>query len=242
MSRNTFSFISVLFMLLVCGVTANAQNNNTSNPVIYEREPQTAADIDKLTPQDTYSLPWESIKEDNILWKKRVWRDIRVQDTENKIFRFNAETNGKDLINILIGGVINGKYKAYSGAEDRFVTALSKEEFIGILTPEVAGSGLVFNPQKVSAYRIKEDWLFLAKEHKMVVRILGIAPVVPVTYSDGSSTEQPVFWLYYPDIRNYLAEHKVYAGVEAKDINWDQLFESRNFKSRIDKVKTDIRK
>ena len=72
----------------------------------------------------------------------------------------------------------------------------------------------------------------------MVVRIIGIAPVKDVVGDDGVYRgSQAMFWLYYPDIRNLLAQYEVYN--PQNDISrqtWDEYFESRQFSAKIIKV------
>jgi gliding motility associated protien GldN len=198
--------------------------------------PRTEAALYKLIPEDTYRLPWDGLREENIVWKRRVWRDIDIHDQKNEAFvsKLNAPLHS-DLISILIQGVFDGKYKAYSAVDDRFTKELSKDEFIKLLTPG-GNAGIAFNPEKVTKFRIKEDWLYLDTQQIVVVRILGIAPVVQVTMPDGTITEQAAFWIYYPDARNFLAAHKIFIQTKEQDINWDQLFEGRQFNGVISKM------
>ena len=224
--------IPVISLFLAMGNQATAQTSNSRQPL--EREPQTAEDINKLAPEDTYSLPWGQITETNILWKKRVWREIDINEAGNEAFQHKPDA--PDFANMLMGAIGSGTIKAYD-AEDggRFSKEFSSAQFTELMTGGNSPANN-FSPEKVIKYRFKEDWLFLEKEHKMVVRIIGIAPVMKVTNPDGTSSEQEVFWLYYPNIRNFLAQHPANTGDAIKKLNWDELFESRNFKSKIVKV------
>jgi hypothetical protein len=77
----------------------------------------------------------------------------------------------------------------------------------------------------------------------MYIRILGIAPVVPFKSSTGENlpnSEHPVFWLYYPDLRQDLVRVRVSDPLNlGNTITWEQVFESRMFKSRIVKSTLD---
>ena len=230
MSRKII-LLPALSMFLAMGQLANAQ---TSNRPLPDGVPQTAEDINKLAPEDTYALPWAQIMEDNILWKKRVWREIDIKEAGNEAFQHKQDA--PDFANMLIGGVGSGTIKAYD-AEDggRFSKEFSSAQITELMTGGISPANN-FSPEKVIKYRFKEDWLFLEKEHKLFVRIVGIAPVIKVTNPDGTSSEREVFWLYYPYIRNYLAQHPANTGDDIMKLNWDELFESRNFKSKIVKV------
>jgi gliding motility associated protien GldN len=72
----------------------------------------------------------------------------------------------------------------------------------------------------------------------MIVRILGIEPILDVYNDDGSYRgETGMFWIYYPDVRKTLAKHEVFnPDNDAIRSTWDDLFESRSFSSYIYKI------
>ncbi len=213
-------------LLLLTGNALIAQN---SVPVVVANARQQklfAQEVSTYKPEDSYSLPWPRIMENDIAWKKRVWRDIDARKPENRSF--------DKLTAVLVDGFFKGAYKAYSAATDRFNTELTKEQFISLLTPGSQG----FNPATITKFRIKEDWLYILSEDRLVVRMVGIAPVREVVGPDGKVTSQPVFWLYYPDTRNFLAQQKVVSKEKPYILNWDNLMEGRHFKGDIDKVIT----
>jgi hypothetical protein len=171
------------------------------------------------------ATPLSRIEESNILYKKRVWRDLDPLKPEQA----DDYPYGSTLGAILIDGALNGKMKVYSAADDRFTTELSHQDLATLLAThekELAA-------QKSFRYKIKEDWLFLKKENEMVVRIVGLAPVKAISQSD-SLKDQPLFWVYYPDCRDLLAEHKI---PNSENKTWYQFFESREFKSKITQVR-----
>src|SRR4051812_47256466 len=49
-------------------------------------------------------IPWQRIREDDILWKKRVWREIDTREKQNVAFRYvgDENTGGGMFIEILI--------------------------------------------------------------------------------------------------------------------------------------------
>lgn len=228
MNKTGVCIFSMAIAFLLPGGIAHAQQTAVQNDKAAQLLAQPPASYQS---EDAYALPWNMIAESDILWKKRVWRDIDATAETNKLFN---GSNDRSLATILADGFFKGIYKAYGAADDRFTTTLTRQDFISLLAPGSQG----FNPAQVTKYRIKEDWLFLAKEHKIVVRIIGIAPLHEVAGIDGKAMEQPAFWLYYPDIRNYLSQQKVAGNTQPQIQNWDQLFESRAFSSDIIKVST----
>ena len=91
------------------------------------------------------------------------------------------------------------------------------------------------NPEDVKRYRVKEIWFFDEESSTVQVRILGIAPLKDVTDDNGNFRyEQPMFWVYYPNIRELLARHNVFnPGNDSSNITWEDLMERRYFSSYI---------
>ena len=172
--------------------------------------------------QVAHAPMWPRIDENNIQYKNRVWRDIDALAPELSTCPYSERLGA-----ILIEGALSGSIKAYSTENDRFTTELTHDELVAL-------AGKQKESQPVFKYKIKEDWLFLKEEKVMVVRIVGIAPVMPVTQPDGTTKEQPLLWVYYPESRKLLAQHKVFKSTEK---TWDDLLESRDFKSKITQVK-----
>ena len=87
-----------------------------------------------------------------------------------------------------------------------------------------------FNPDDVTKFRIKEEWVFDKESSRMYARILGIAPIKDAIDQVTGKVlgETPIFWVYYPDLRPVLARYEVYNGKNfGARISWEELFESR---------------
>ena len=200
-------------------------------------------------------IPWQYIRESDILWKKRVWREIDTREKQNIAFRYTGDehSGGGMFIEILIDAIKRGKIDAYSTFDDRFTAKLTKEQLmeqvagktdtVTVLDP-VDGTEKQqirvtdFRPETITKYRIKEDWIFDRNQGQMVVRIVGLAPVKDVYGDDGIYRgPQSMFWLYYPDIRGVLAQYEVFNPQnDMARYTWDEFFESRQFSSKITKV------
>ncbi len=200
-------------------------------------------------------LPWQPIRENDVLWKKRVWREIDIREKQNQAFRFPGDENtgGGYFIEILMDAVKRGKVKAYTPYDDRFVSALTKEQIMEVMTgkddttevPDPLTGEITrqithrdFDPDLITRYRVKEDWIFDRNLGRMVVRIIGIAPVRDVYDNSGEFRgTQPLFWIYYPEARETLAQYEVFNPEnDVARMTWDDFFEGRMFASRITKV------
>jgi len=200
-------------------------------------------------------IPWQYIRETDILWKKRVWRELDTREKQNVGFRYAGDeySGGGMFIEILIDALKKGKIKAYKTFDESFTTVMTKDDIMEtvsgrvdttVITDPITGQEQVkvlkrdFDPTTITKYRIKEDWIFDRNQGQMVVRICGLAPVKDI-YGDDMvyRGSQAMFWLYYPDIRGLLSQYEVYN--PQNDIaryTWDEFFEARQFSSKITKV------
>ncbi|MES2702252.1 MAG: hypothetical protein V4649_06410 [Bacteroidota bacterium] len=183
---------------------------------------------------------WEPIKEIGIQWRKRVWREVDMTEATNAFF--NAPAMGNALIDVLMTGAKDKSIQVYSSIGDRFTTTLAYDQLVAQLKDKTLLAGvdgkqcanMNYMPSAVHKYIIKEDWLFLREEKKMVVRIVGIAPVGKVVGPDGAIADQPLFWCYYPDSREFLSRYAV--AVAGQETTWEAVFGTRTFKSTIVKA------
>jgi gliding motility associated protien GldN len=214
--------------------------------------------IERNLVKDRTPLTYEHIREDDAVYRQRVWEEIDVHEKMNLPFVYKAKEDNGDqrFINILLNAIKSGQITAFDAIDDRFTTPLT---FQGIANNLVAkphtiqipdnvndpdgSKGLMrdtliqedFNPDDVERYQIKEEWVFDKESSRMHVRILGIAPEKTVRNADGSFRDVlPVFWVYYPDCRPLLAKYEAYNGKNfGARMSWEELFESRMFSGRV---------
>ncbi len=247
--------------LLFMGGVAFAQNDPASNFSSYDGvtkdwKPSLVRDgvYDRVQHINSPLLP-QSVRENDLMYKKRIWREIDIREKQNMAFRYPGDdyTGGGQFIEIILDAVSKGKIKAYSNMDDRFTTALTKEQIIDMLVgqpdttwvtdPETQQEKMVikrreFNPDVVTKYRLKEDWYIDRNVGRMQKQIIGIAPFKDIYNDDGSfRASQAVFWLYYPEITSMLAQYEVFnPDNDVARMTWYDFFEGRYFASRIIKV------
>jgi len=191
-------------------------------------------------------LPYQPIRESDIFWEKRVWRIIDVREKMNLPFAYPEEP----FFKILSEAASKGDIPVYSVDDDKFTKRLSTDDVLNMLSktdtivtfdPETYEEKVKIvrndiNPTDVKRFRIKEIWFFDKETSTMQVRILGIAPLINVTDSEGNFRyEKVMFWVYYPQVRDLLARHRVYTlgGNTNATVSWEDLFEMRYFASFI---------
>jgi gliding motility associated protien GldN len=258
--------LATLAGLLLCStgvfaqpvITDGAQAGSGSNnePVSIGWQPSLVRDgaYDR-TPHTIKPLGWQPLREADILWKKRVWREIDTREKQNTAFRYpgDDQTGGGYFIEILLDAVKKGKIKAYSTFDDRFTSALTKEQIMEKLVGKtdtipqedpVTGeikyiyNNRDFDPDKVTLYRVKEDWMFDRNLGRMVVRIIGIAPLIDIKNEDGTTrASTPLLWIYYPEARPVLAQYEVFNPEnDVQRLTWDDYLEGRYWSGRIVQV------
>lgn len=247
--------------LLFMGGVAFAQNDPNSNFSSYDGvtkdwKPSLVRDgvYDRVQHINSPLRPQE-VRENDLMYKKRIWREIDIREKQNMAFRYPGDdyTGGGQFIEIILDAVSKGKVKAYSNMDDRFTTALTKEQIIDMLVgqpdttwvtdPETQQEKMVikrreFNPDVVTKYRLKEEWYIDRNIGRMQRQIIGIAPFKDIYNDDGSfRASQAVFWLYYPEITSMLAQYEVFnPDNDVARMTWYEFFEGRYFASRIIKA------
>lgn len=207
-------------------------------------------------------LPYEHIREDDAVYRQRVWRDIDTREKINLPFRYSAtdDAGSQLFISILLkavqDGPDNGGVTAFNPVDDRFTTPMTRAEIAQVIAGEPVSVPIYDAMGEVSGYkttmpevnldsfykfRIKEEVIFDKESSRLVWRILGIAPIKNVITSTGLDMgESELFWVYYPDMRPIFAQHEVYNGKNyGARMSWEELFESRMFYGRIVKSTLD---
>lgn len=195
--------------------------------------------------------PYANLRESDVMFSKRVWREIDLRDKMNMIF---ASPKAR-LITILTDAILAGELTAYDASSTK--DDVNGDEFTVVLKPEqamakFADSVLVpifdkdgnqtgtvvkageFNPDSVLKFRIKEDWIFDKQRSVFEPRIVGIAPMIRISAAGQSFDEQPAFWIYFPEVRHLLVTKAVVnRNNDATGLSYDDVFMKRIFASYV---------
>lgn len=230
---------SVFGLILVMMVAAVANGQPLPEP------PRDGA-YDEVTLDEKGVIPYDHIREADVFWKKRIWRVVEVNEKINLPFKYPKQY----FVDILRDHAIEGTLTVYDGLDDEFTTPVAPQdvEKIGVgesdtifvvdpvtLQETVTITNPQFDPVKVKKFRLKEDWIFDEETSTLIVRIIGIAPILEVVDDQGNVRgDQVLFWVYYPEARPILAQYKVFNPKnDAATISWEDLFEMRFFSSYV---------
>jgi gliding motility associated protien GldN len=237
-------FILILSVLIGFGSLASAQNVLDG---VYVRESNPARRV----------IPYTYLREADVMWAKRIWRHIDLNEKINAPLRYpksNETKDRKNLINTLMDAVKEGTLTAYDPQDDEFTLPMTTAEFskvggadsitIKVTRPDPPYDEYdsvvfrAFNPDDVIQYRIKEEWFFDKQRSVMESRIIGMAPMTLARDQEGNLIEggqkKLLFWVYFPEARRVLVNAEVANRFNsAQRLTFDDIFSKRMFNSYI---------
>ncbi len=196
-------------------------------------------------------VPLPTIRKADVMWSKRIWREIDFRQKFNQKFYFPTEpqANWKSFITVVLDALKEGELTAYDISNtDELLVPINYAEIIGRQTdsiPKIMRRSyppydeydtiiyVEFDPTKVMRLRVKEDWYFDKQRSQMMVRVQAICPVL-IKERDGEEVTEPMFWLSYPQSRNIFAKALVFNDYNsAMRLTYDEIFWKRLFDSYI---------
>jgi gliding motility associated protien GldN len=237
-------FLLILVVIAGFGSAASAQNVLDG---VYVRENNPARRV----------IPYTFLREADVMWSKRIWRHIDLNEKVNAPLRFPKSGDTKDrknLISVLMDAVNEGSLTAYDPQDDEFTLPMTTEEFTKVggadsITIKVTSAEppydeydstvfRPFNPDDVVMYRLKEEWFFDKQRSVLDCRIIGICPMTLARDQEGNLIEggqrKLLFWVYYPEARRIFANAEVANRYNSSQrLSFDDIFMKRMFNSYI---------
>lgn len=247
MKRLFFTCIGLLVLYQAYGQQENLSNSVT--PI--QDGPPVDGYYVKSDIENRKVIPYSHIRSVDVMYSKRVWREIDLRDRLNASF---ASPKSR-LMDILMEAIKAGELTAYDPTPskddpngDSFKTTLDPSKLMSnladsVFVPEFDAEGNQiggsfqsgeFNTDSVLKFRIKEDWIFDKQRSVFEPRIIGIAPLVSVKAADVYLDPQPAFWVYFPEARHILVNKEVVnRNNDATGLSYDDVFTKRIFASYI---------
>ncbi len=246
--------IGVLNLVTIAAFSQAPNLNNSTKPVAKDRPLD--GYYKKSNILDAKVTPYANLRESDVMFSKRVWREIDLRDKMNRAY---ASPKAR-LIDIIMEAVTAGELTAYDATPNAKGNDPNGDEFSTVLKPEEAKAKMAgdsvsspkfdsngnqtgitrlaaeFNPDSIVRFRIKEDWIFDKQRSIWEPRIIGIAPLVKIKVSgaDISLDEQPAFWIYFPEARQIFVTKEVINRMnDATGLSYDDIFMKRIFASYI---------
>ncbi|MCX6271212.1 MAG: gliding motility protein GldN [Bacteroidetes bacterium] len=208
---------------------------------------------DKINTPERKPIPYVSLREADVVWSTRIWRMIDLRQKMNLPFYYpeNPHNGWRNFTTVIMDALKEGTITAYENNPTNEFTEpityeqidkrLNKVDTFDLPSPDPPYDlvrtpiQIKFNSQDVKMLRVKEDWFFDKQRSQMDVRIIGICLVKYDTVKRGY---EPLFWLYYPEIRNVLAKAEVFNRFnDAERRTYEDIFWKRMFDSYVEKEK-----
>jgi gliding motility associated protien GldN len=204
-------------------------------------------------------VPYEYIREADVMWSKIVYRMIDLRQKQNLPLYYPTKPIGgrMNFIDLILWGIDNEGVRAFSTDDplNEFTAQMTIDQI-----DEKFGAGtdttttidpntgqqvkvVVENDRRTDQVKkllVKEKWFFDKNASVMKVRIIGVSPIRVYNRLDdqGMPTDQvqqkPTFWVYFPEIRPILADHEIFnSNNDAQSISFDDYFMQRRFESNI---------
>lgn len=200
---------------------------------------------------NTRPVAYPPLRKADVMWQNRMWRVIDMRQKINQPFYYPLDPHNhwRNLITVIMDALKEGSITAYDITNtDEFLVPLTYQEVINrqvdtlhkvFKRPDPPYDEFdsviytVFDPSKVMRFRIKEDWFFDKQRSQLMVRIIGICPVM-MKELNGVEYPEPLFWLYFPEARPIFAKALVYnRHNDAMRLTFDDIFWKRMFGSMV---------
>lgn len=253
MRKVALVLIGVIFL---SGTQLLAQTNDNTT------DPSTWSGLDLVYKKqhivDKKPVPYEKIREADIMWSKVAWRMIDYREKMNQPLYFPTVPigNRKSLISVLLEAIQSGELTAYRTDFDNineFKEPISydqvMEEFDAqdrVQQYEDLATGQMIDTLVAGEVRtdevlqllVKEMWFFDKKRSVMEVRIIGLCPIrIYYDFEDVDKEnlrKKKLFWVKFPEAREALARNEVYnAANDAEKRSFDEIFYKRFFDGYI---------
>ncbi len=251
MRKAVVPIIGILLLSTSLGWAQNTNEENTTDPATWSGLDQiyTKQHIKNKKP-----VPYQKVREADIMWSKVVWRMIDLREKMNQPLYFPTVPIGerKSLISVLMSAIETDEVTAYRAGIDNINEFKEKITYDDVLTEFEAEDQViqVTNPvtgqvtdslvageirtDEVLQMLVKEMWFFDKKRSVMEVRIIGLCPIrvyyKPQDVDREDLQRKKLFWVKYPDARNLLAQSEVFNPYnDAERRSFDEIFYKRYF-------------
>ena len=233
----------ILFSVIVLLTAINLK----AQPGVFQPGDYRDGIYDKENSLNRRYIPYTFLREGDVAWEKRVWRELDMREKQNQQLYYPIElVNGRvSLFQLLSKYILSGDIIAFS--DDEFLRPmeasvikdkLKKCDSIKESSFDAEGNEVITSRwncdstsifREIYKYRLKEDWFFDKQKSVLEVRILGIGAYQYVEAKDGFLE---LFWVYFPACRPYFAKHEVFnAKNDSERRTFEDIFWKRQFNS-----------
>ncbi|MDP1799936.1 MAG: gliding motility protein GldN [Bacteroidota bacterium] len=198
-------------------------------------------------------IPYTHLREGDVTWEKRVWRDVDMREKINQPLYYPVDydniTSRMSMFQVLAKYILQGQVIAFN--DEQFQIPLELSAIRDKLKKCDSADQTSYTPEgeevvvkifqcdslsilrQIRTFRLKEDWFFDKQKSVLEVRIIGMGVF---TYDDEKEALREQFWVYFPSIRPFFAKHEVFnTKNDSERRTFEDIFWKRQFASTITK-------
>jgi|688.fasta_scaffold182913_2 gliding motility associated protien GldN len=237
--------------ILLCAAAILVTTNIDAQPSIFQPGDYKDGVYDKENSTNRRVIPYTHLREADVTWEKRVWREIDMREKQNQQLYFPLEIGVSriSLLQVLFKYILKNELIAFSDEEFQvqLEPSVIRNKIVKIDTVEqmsyledgtevatrVGTSDSTWMYRQFRKIRLKEDWFFDKQKSVLEVRILGMGIY---TYDEEKEAPKEQFWVYFPSCRKFFAKHEVYNPKnDSERRTFEDIFWKRQFASVITK-------
>lgn len=242
--------VLVLALLLIVSVSGFSQAGTVFQPGSYRD-----GIYDKENSTNRRFIPYTPLREADVQWTRRIWREIDMREKINQPLYYPADFASSQsrisFLQVLTKHIMTGEVIAFK--DEQFLIPMSLNDIRSLIRKQgdsvdqsqfnEAGEEVIVKtlPPADSAWmykdfrtlKLKEDWFFDRQKSVMEVRILGMGIF---TWNEDKESMIEQFWVYFPACRPFFAKYEVFnVKNDAERRTYDDIFWKRMFNSKITK-------
>ena len=247
----------IFFILFIGGLTLTA----TAQPRAKRQEQEAAAqqsNKNNMTLRSQLSFPTETKMNEDVVWRRDVYRELNLNDNANAALYYPVEPLGSQmslftyLFKLVMLGPKHGGVAAYSydvnTGNERFVDALriNPLKFLDDyhIFYERTDRGIHIDDSdipsaEVKGYFVKESTYYDQNTATFHTQVQALCPVMyrEDDFGDGV-TKYPLFWVKYADLAPFLAKQTIMTSNlnNAATMSIDDYFTMNAYKGKIYKT------
>jgi gliding motility associated protien GldN len=198
-------------------------------------------------------VPLAFTREADVMWSKVTWEIIDLREKMNHPIYYPIDTihGRKSLVRAITEGIKSGEIFAFKPQFKNNAFEFDQTHIIipdsiydldrsEILMPNNTPLVQLWAPEEITQILVKEVWYFDRKYSELKCEIIGLCfireyeKILGPPTAEGFPTERRMnylFWVYYPEAREYLAKIPVYNPLNNTELySFDDLFVNRKFR------------
>jgi gliding motility associated protien GldN len=200
-------------------------------------------------------IPYTHLREADVTWEKRIWREIDIREKTNQTFYFPVEpvVSRISFMQLVVKYILTGDIIAFR--EDEFLIPYERAELrktlvkvadstetssfdeqgneVFIKVPGPVDSTWIY--RNFGSMTLKEDWFFDRQKSVMECRVIGITFNAAYVGKEELGPA-PQFTVYFPACRPFFAKHEVFnTKNDSERRTFEDIFWKRQFHSTVTK-------